>query len=139
MDEKSLSEAASLLKSYGVEVAYLFGSRARGEESALSDVDIGVLFGEEIPAADRFARRLQLASRLCGVFGVRRVDVVDLEDAPPALGFRVIKQGVVIMCTNERRRVRYEARTLIEYIDFKPIAERCERGLLASMGESEQP
>jgi len=139
MDEKTRDEAVSLLKSYGVEVAYLFGSRARGEEGPLSDVDIGVLFRADLPPDTRFSHRLQLASRLCRPFGVSRVDVIVLEEAPPALGFRVIDQGILLMCTNEKRRVRYEARTLVAYLDFKPIAERCGQGLLGALRDTEQP
>ncbi len=125
--------AADLLREYDVEIAYLFGSRARGDHGPASDADVGVLFAEGLDGRARFQRQLQLASRLCSVLEVPRVDVVVLDEAPPALRFRVIEQGRLLLCDNELRRIRFEARTMVEYIDTRRLRELCQRGLLDAL------
>jgi predicted nucleotidyltransferase len=69
------------LRSYRVEIAYLFGSQARGEARPLSDADVGVLFEESVEPQARFHAMVMLTSELPSVMGISRVDVVDLLDA----------------------------------------------------------
>lgn len=80
------SAAAGLRHEFGVKELYIFGSVARGDATAQSDVDILVAF--EGPASlDRF---LSLADRLEDLLG-RRVDLVTLPAAQPKLWKRIEK------------------------------------------------
>jgi predicted nucleotidyltransferase len=78
----------------GVRLAVLYGSLARGDEDADSDLDLLVSL-----AGDRFIAGLDLAARLQGATG-RRVDVAHLgrveEDAPLLLD-RVLDEGRVLI------------------------------------------
>ena len=73
------------LERAGVRLAVLFGSRARGDARADSDVDIGVIGpqGEDL---------LALAAELGRVAGMR-VDLIDLRRAGPLLAFAVAREG----------------------------------------------
>ena len=69
---------------------YLFGSRANGRQSEISDVDVGVLPRAPLPRgllAD-LREALAEANILC------EVDVVDLNDAPEAFRKQVLEEGI---------------------------------------------
>ncbi len=86
-----------------VAVAYLFGSHARGTAGPLSDVDVAVLLAEGSPAV----RHLALVDPVAEVVGSARADVVVLNDAPVALAYRVLRDGVRLVIHDELARVRH--------------------------------
>ena len=89
-----------------VAVAYLFGSAARGDGSALSDIDVGILWGSEPECPLR--ARARLSEDLARAASGAPVDVVCLGEAPPALVGRVVRDGEVLICRDETRRIRFE-------------------------------
>ncbi len=105
----------------GVALAYLYGSQARGDAGPLSDVDVAVLFGPDVPADERFDRLLRLIGELGSVFHRDDVCVVDLGKAPPLLRHRVYYHGRLLYCADESVRVRFETQTLRDYIDTEPL------------------
>lgn len=113
--------AARLAAEPDVLVAYLFGSRARGTARPGSDVDVAVLLAEE---ADVAARQLELTAALGD-----GVDVVILNRAPVALGYRVLRDGVLLVRRDERARVEHWARTVDRYLDTAPLRRTLDAGL----------
>jgi predicted nucleotidyltransferase len=110
-----------------VAYALLFGSSARGTGRPDSDADVAI---ELIPGAARDARRLGgLAARLTAAIG-RSVDLVLLDEAPPALAYRIFRDGRLIVERDHTALVARKARAIIEYLDFKPVEERCAAGIL---------
>jgi len=95
-----------------VVLAYAFGSVARGEERASSDIDIAVVFDHPPDARDldRLATALEAAAH-------RRVDLVLLDTAAPLLAHEVIATGRLVLCRDEGRRVRFEAGVAARYLD----------------------
>ncbi len=122
-----------ILRAHGVQLAYLFGSQATGQAGPLSDFDFGVLFRATLSPAERFRQRLSLIAELIGVLHVQQVDVVVLNDAPPTIRFKIIERGQVIYNEDERARVRFEAKTMSEYFDTKPLRELYRRRLFAAI------
>ncbi len=107
-----------------VVLAYLFGSLARGRAWAHSDVDIAVLL-QGHPNADLcFDLRLKLITDLIGILHYNDVDVVILNQAPPALRYAVLRDGILLFCRNRQAMIDFRVRTLNEYFDFKPILKR---------------
>lgn len=81
-----LPHAVACLRAFGATQVVLFGSFARGDVRADSDVDLavrGVPVGDHIPAMAAVARSLGC-----------RVDLVRLETAPPALLAAIRSDGV---------------------------------------------
>ncbi|MGH3666223.1 MAG: type VII toxin-antitoxin system MntA family adenylyltransferase antitoxin [Egibacteraceae bacterium] len=113
--------AARLAGEPDVIVAYLFGSQARGTARPGSDVDVAVLLAER---ADGHQRQLELMAALGG-----RADVVVLNDAPVALAHRVLRDGVVLVCRDDRVRVSHWARTVDRYLDTAPLRRMVDAGL----------
>ncbi len=101
-----------------VRLAYLFGSTARGEATAASDLDVAVLAR---PALD--ARRLgELTGSLEAATG-RRVDLVSLAVAPPLLLRDVVRDGLVLVCRDEDERAEFELRAVATYLDTEHLRE----------------
>ncbi len=93
-----------------VRLAVLYGSVARGEEDAGSDLDLLVSFADEDPAL-----AARLAADLEGVAG-RRVDVADLarvQTGAPLLLSRVLDEGRVLVDRDGQwRRLRERRRAI---------------------------
>jgi hypothetical protein len=102
---------------------------ARGSVHAHSDVDvaIGLRKGSRLTALELGA----LISRLEAV-ARKPIDVVLLEEAPPALAYRVFRDGVVLVERDHGALVERRARAILEYLDFQPIEEIFTRGALAA-------
>jgi hypothetical protein len=103
----------------GAVAAYLFGSVARGEARADSDVDIGILFEKDPPAtldAPQFAIEAELERRLG-----RAVQVVSLNRASSDLVHRVLRDGRLVLDRDRVARIRFEVRKRNEYFDMAPI------------------
>lgn len=116
LTEEALGAVRQHLSREGVVLAYLFGSVARGDAGPLSDVDLAVLYRDEMPPAEAQMAGGRLADELQGLLG-RGVDVVVLNLPSPALHYAIIDEGKVILNTDEDRRVQFEARTMMEYLD----------------------
>ena len=111
------------------EVAYalLFGSGGRGVMRTDSDLDVAVEFRRGTP---RDARTLgRLAARLESATG-RRVDLVLLEEAAAPLAYRIVRDGRLLVERDRDARVARAARVILDYLDFKPVEERCAEGVL---------
>jgi predicted nucleotidyltransferase len=103
----------------GAVAAYLFGSVARGEFRADSDVDVGVLFASDPPArlsAPQFAIEAAL-ERLLG----RPVQIVALNRASADLVHRVLRDGLLVLDRDRAARIRFEVQRRNEYFDLAPI------------------
>lgn len=112
-----------------VAYALLFGSSARGRAHSGSDVDIavGLVSGARLSASDVG----DLMSRLEGAAG-RPVDLVILDEAPPAVAYRVFRDGIELTVRDRAALVDRKTRAILEYLDFRPIEELCTSGVLAA-------
>lgn len=97
---------------------YIFGSTAIGRANASSDVDVAVLFAEDLTAKERFGRVLEIGIALESEIGTE-IDVVDLRCAPPLLGFRVIQTGLLAVEHDRLQRCLFQVRTMNVYYDSK--------------------
>jgi hypothetical protein len=100
----------------GVRLAFLFGSRARGRARADSDFDVAVLVGEE-RTQERDADLRRILSRLGREVSSAHLDVVLLNDAPPLLRHRVLRDGLLLFERRPGERARFGRRTIREYQD----------------------
>jgi predicted nucleotidyltransferase len=109
----------------GITAAYLFGSVARGEARAGSDVDVAVLTAAG-PPPGLDGLYLALADALEQHLG-RRVQVVVLDRAPLDLVHRVLRDGRLLLDRDPSRRIAFEVRARREYFDLQPILRRYRR------------
>ncbi|MBC8448615.1 MAG: nucleotidyltransferase domain-containing protein [Chloroflexi bacterium] len=128
-----LTELAELFAAEPVDVVYLFGSQARGDTGPLSDVDVALLLRPGVSRKAAFDLRLRMMAALGRLFDTDEIDVVVLNDAPLLLQHRVLRDGKVLFCRHELRRVRYEARAISKYLDFQHLENIYNRALLARL------
>jgi len=104
---------------------YLFGSVARGTDSSNSDVDVGILL-RAAPTGEINDLRFVLEGDLERALG-RRTQVVILNNAPPDLVHRVLRDGRLLLDRDRAARIRFEVRARNEYFDLLPILNRYRR------------
>lgn len=103
--------------------------RARGTATYASDLDIAV--GLELPARLSLQELGELAADLERDSGFA-IDLVVLDDATPALAYRIFAEGRLILNRNHRAFVERKARAILEYLDFAPTEALCARGVIAA-------
>lgn len=107
----------SLLQEYDIKLIYIFGSYAKGNNNANSDLDIAVLLNNDYDPMDK----LSLIGDLTSIFKRDDIDLVVLNSANSVLKHQVIKYGKLIFMENEDIKVNFEVRVLKEYMDMEPF------------------
>lgn len=104
-----------------VRLAVLFGSAARKQETAGSDLDVGVLL-EKDRSASLWDVETALAEAVC-----RPVDLVDLRRAPPLLRFQIAREGRVLVERRPGDWRRFKLRAIRDWWDWAPTARALQR------------
>ena len=118
---KHREELHRIFAKHGVILAYLFGSQAEGKAGPLSDVDIAVLLGPQVPKERWTAVQIDLINDLIGLFHRNDVDVALLNRATPVLAQEVVRSGQVIYEAEPGARVDFQVATLRRYADTAPL------------------
>lgn len=104
-------------------VAYLYGSTVKGYEGKRSDIDVGLLLKEDFEAEALYPARIaREIKKKCNLD--QEVDVRILNKRAYRFLHQVIREGEVILSTDERERVKFETSVIDGYIDFKPFYEQ---------------
>lgn len=111
----------------GLRYALLFGSHARGTAHAGSDVDVAIEVDHSLTPLELgdLIGRLEVA---CGA----PVDLVLLDEAPPALAYRVVAEGAPILVVDPSALRHRRHRAVLAYLDFRPLEQRFVRASLAA-------
>jgi predicted nucleotidyltransferase len=116
---------------------YLFGSYAEGKQTPVSDIDLAVLLDRGFPAALYFEKKLKLLSTITSALKTDEVDLIILNQAPPALSYRVLSQGRLLYEEEDGKaqRVSFQVKTFDRYFDFKPVERVLHEGLIRRIKE----
>jgi predicted nucleotidyltransferase len=125
-DAPSLPSVEDIFSRSTIELAVLFGSRARGTSTARSDFDIGVRAPREVTLAYADLGRLQveLSDRIAG-----SVDVVDLRTPDAIFRREVVLAARVLFERAPGAWIDFVSTTLIDYDDIAPFLPELVRGV----------
>ena len=94
----------------GIVALYLFGSRARGDGVADSDIDLAVLAQNRLDPVERWKLQEDLAA-----LAHKNVDLVDLRQASTVMRVEVLRDSVLLLDSQPSPRAAFEAFALSAY------------------------
>src|SRR2546425_11590662 len=103
-----------------VNAAYLAGTLSgRTAFGHLTDIDIAILLMEQIKSDQFLDYQLYFFSELAKRLESDNIDVVILNQASLLLKLQVIKYGQILFSRDEKQRVSFETKAVMDYLDFK--------------------
>jgi predicted nucleotidyltransferase len=106
----------------GILAVYLYGSRARGDATPRSDVDLALLYAES-PPHTLAGLPLDLEADLERRLGLP-VQAIVLNHAPADLVHRVLRDGRLLLDRDRGQRIRFEVKRRSEFLDLQPVLTR---------------
>jgi predicted nucleotidyltransferase len=102
-----------------VELAYLYGSVARGEANKLSDIDLAVYLNE---ACNMGSVKMELVSEIASL--IDDFDLVVLNEARPLMAYNIVKDGIILFEVSATMKAEIESNIVRRYLDMKPYLLR---------------
>ncbi|HEX4206973.1 MAG TPA: HepT-like ribonuclease domain-containing protein [Ktedonobacteraceae bacterium] len=103
-----------------VKAAYLAGALSnRSSFGQLSDVDVAILLMDQIKSDQFLDYQLYFFSELAKRMESDSIDVVILNQASLLLKLQVIKYGQILFSRDEKQRISFETKAVMDYLDFK--------------------
>jgi len=134
VEELTVKLRAVLKKRENLLFAYLFGSQTTGNTGKLSDVDVAVYLDPDLGEERALGLSLDIQEQLKKDLQTEKVDVVLLNQAPPLLAHRILRQGKIIFSSDEKARVIFENQQIMRYLDFKPLIQKHAQDVLKKHG-----
>ena len=124
-------EIRTKFKKLGVLIVYLFGSKATGMTTPLSDIDIGVVVKDSKTLEDTRALYDVLYDIFQELYPAKKVDIVFLQISPLPFQYSAIKETKVLFEEDSRITADYESYVINMNLDFKSVLEYFDK--IASM------
>ena len=107
-----------------VNAAYLAGSLpGRTSFGHLSDVDIAILLMDQIKSDQFLDYQMYFFSELAKRLESESIDVLILNQSSLLLKLQVIKYGQILFSRDEKQRISFETKAVMDYLDFKKYDE----------------
>jgi len=100
-----------------ITAVYIFGSFVKERFNERSDLDLGVIFAEELNKLKRFKLKLKILCELEKTIA-REIDLLDFEAVDLKMQHQVL-DGRLICCSDQSRRVIIEKRAILNYIHMQ--------------------
>ncbi|MBI4735362.1 MAG: nucleotidyltransferase domain-containing protein [candidate division NC10 bacterium] len=126
------SISPEIFRSFGIRLAYLFGSRAAGRPAEQSDADVAILLCEPHSLDDLCRAVADLESVVGRTLGCA-AHVIPLNGASALLRFEAIRHGRVLFAADGAERIQFEVRTLREYEEFRRRQDLYYRAMLTRL------
>ena len=126
MDRNSIfDKAVSRLTDYFKDIpiiisAYIFGSFGTERQTLMSDLDIAVLFAENIPLMDE----LKYAAEVSSLLKIEKIDFINLNNAPVHLQHEILSKGIRIFDRVPERTQDFIENMLEIYHDYQGILKK---------------
>jgi predicted nucleotidyltransferase len=113
----------------GVVAAMLIGSQARGNPGPLSDVDIAYWHEPGLDRDERWSLRLEMIGAAEEALRTSEIDMVPLNEAPPLMQHRAIRDAELLVERDHDERIRLETRAMLDFFDTQPLRDALRAGL----------
>jgi uncharacterized protein YutE (UPF0331/DUF86 family) len=118
------SQLNQLFTQSPVNAAYLAGTLSnRTSFGQLTDVDIAILLMDQVKGNQFLDYQLYFFSELAKRLETDTIDVVILNQASLLLKLQVIKSGQILFSRDEKQRISFETKAVMDYLDFKKFDE----------------
>src|SRR5438552_18755087 len=118
------AQLQNLFQTSPVDAAYLAGSTAgRKIAGTYNDLDIALLLLGAVKANEFFDYQVYFVSELSKSLETNELDIVILNQASLLQRWQVIRTWGLLYQRDQKRRVEYEARAAMEYLEFKKYDE----------------
>jgi uncharacterized protein YutE (UPF0331/DUF86 family) len=118
------AQLQNLFQTSPVDAAYLAGSTAgRKIAGTYHDLDIALLLLNAVKANEFFDYQVYFVSELSKALETNELDIVILNQASLLQRWQVIRTWGLLYQRDQKRRVEYEARAAMEYLEFKKYDE----------------
>src|SRR2546428_7261861 len=118
------AQLQSLFQTSPVDAAYAQGTAAgRKLAGSYSDLDVALLLLNRVQANEFFDYQVYFVSELSKALETEGLDVVILNRASLLQRAQVIRSWSLLYQRDEKRRVMFETRALMEYLEFKKYDE----------------
>lgn len=115
------SKLTSVLRRHSeIELAYLFGSAAKGKKVP-QDVDIAILLTKPLKVTQKLSYIVKLCTELQKTSPAHTFDITILNTADPLLAFQVIQHGQLLLERHKKADSDFKVRTMTRYHDAKPL------------------
>jgi predicted nucleotidyltransferase len=110
-------------------VVYLFGSFARHQQRAKSDIDLAFLVDPEKYGIDAFecTAPVHMTAGKMGMELDRVVDVTILNSASLEIAYEIVAGGLCLFESDPEQRLQYELKIRGMYFDFRPFIHELRR------------
>lgn len=136
MEKIKIDSIKNILKQdNSIIVVYLFGSQIKGKSSKYSDIDIAILFDDKVKKEEYTDKQIAIINNLSSILS-KEIDVIVLNQTSLFLKYHILKEGIRIYEKPDRGQHDFEAKAIVEYLDFLPIKNRIENGLLTKIKEA---
>ena len=120
--ERVKSSLSTVVDGDSIIAVYLYGSYARNEQTPVSDLDLAVLYTTNMSNKKMNENVNHLVQVLSKDIGVE-VDVRTLNSMSLEFRYQVVSEGIVMYSNDDATRIAFETRTIMEYLDFRPMID----------------
>ena len=134
-----LNIATDIFRDTQVLFAYLYGSYAVDQAHPFSDLDIGI-YVLRLSQREKLDLEMTLALEIDKKLKQGPAsDVRILNSLPLAVAGKIITEGVLIYCSDDKARVDYETIIRCAYFDFLPFIHNYQRTYLEQIAVQSDP
>ncbi len=109
-------------KKKNIIAVYLFGSYADNTYNEKSDIDLAVIYSNEVDLSEHVSDMVDLER----IFENTKVDYIDLNQVSLFFRFNILKKGKVIYFDNEDKLYDYVYKTQHQYIEMSYSRQKYE-------------
>ena len=117
LDKDQITKIIGFAKAHPeISAVYLFGSHAVGHSRSKSDIDLGILFINEVDSFTRINMETKISNLL-----KKDVDLIDMRKSSPFLCHQIYKYGKFIYHDGSDFPFQFRANSIRDYLDTDSI------------------